>query len=311
MDKILITGAAGQLGIELTRALIPVVGSANILATDINPHASSKFKEVRYLPLDAMDAEKLDEIIQREGITHIYHLAAILSANGEKNPLLTWELNMKSLLIILELAKKYDLKIFWPSSIAVFGKDTPRVDTPQNPGMIPTTVYGISKQAGEQWCNYYAEKFDVDVRSIRYPGLISYTAQPGGGTTDYAVDIFYKAKQDSQYECFLKEDTRLPMMYMPDAIRATLELMEVPQARIKTRTSYNLFGMSFTPAELALEIKKHIPDFKISYQPDSRQCIADSWPESIDDGVARYEWGWEPHYTLKKMTRDMLKNIQP
>jgi nucleoside-diphosphate-sugar epimerase len=217
---------------------------------------------------------------------------------------------MKSLLGILEAARKYQLKIFWPSSIAVFGKNTPRNNTPQNPAMIPGTVYGISKQAGEQWCNYYAQKFNVDVRSLRYPGLISYSAQPGGGTTDYAVDIFYKSKENKNYTCFLSKDTRLPMMYMPDAIRATLELMEAPASEIKTRTSYNVSGVSFTPAELAEEINKHISDFKILYEPDFRQHIADSWPQSIHDEVAKQEWGWKPKYDLKKITVDMLKNIK-
>lgn len=265
---------------------------------------------VKFISLDATDSKHIENIIETENITQIYHLAAILSAKGEDNPLFTWDLNMKSLLGVLEAAKKYKLKIFWPSSIAVFGKDTPRENTPQNPAMIPGTVYGISKQAGEQWCNYYAEKFNVDVRSLRYPGLISYSAQPGGGTTDYAVDIFYKAKERNEYTCFLEADTRLPMMYMPDAIKATLKLMEVPASEIKTRTSYNVAGVSFTPAELAKEINRHIPEFKIFYKPDIRQHIADSWPQSIDDKVAQQEWGWKPTYNLSKISKDMLDNIK-
>ncbi|APS39157.1 MULTISPECIES: NAD-dependent epimerase/dehydratase family protein [Salegentibacter] len=310
MEKILITGAAGQLGVELTTALASKYGASNILASDINSESAKKFNSVKFLTLDATDSKHIENIIVTENITQIYHLAAILSAKGEDNPLFTWDLNMRSLLGILEAARKYQLKIFWPSSIAVFGNDTPRKNTPQNPRMIPGTVYGISKQAGEQWCNYYAKKFKVDVRSLRYPGLISYSAQPGGGTTDYAVDIFYKSKEDKKYTCFLSKDTRLPMMYMPDAIRATLELMEAPASEIKTRTSYNVSGVSFTPAELAEEINKHIADFKILYEPDFRQHIADSWPQSINDEVAEQEWGWKPKYDLKKITIDMLKNIK-
>ncbi|WP_409187163.1 NAD-dependent epimerase/dehydratase family protein [Antarcticibacterium sp. 1MA-6-2] len=309
MQKILITGAAGQLGIELINALIPVYGAENILATDINPDAASKFSDTNFLSVNAMDADYLDKIVNEYKIDQVYHLAAILSANGEQNPLATWEVNMKSLLIVLELARKYKLKVFWPSSIAVFGRGTQRQNTPQNPGTIPNTVYGISKQAGEQWCNYYAEKFNVDVRSIRYPGLISYSSPPGGGTTDYAVDIFHKAVCNQNYECFLSEETRLPMMYMPDAVRATLELMQSDFKKIKTRTSYNISGISFTPAELFREIKKHLPEFQISYRPDFRQNIANTWPESIDDSIARIEWGWKPKYDLSKMTLNMLKNI--
>ncbi len=310
MEKILITGASGQLGVELTSALASSYGASNILASDINEKSAKKFESVKFLTLDATDPQHIENIVETENITQIYHLAAILSARGEDNPLFTWDLNMRSLLGVLEAAKKYQLKVFWPSSIAVFGKDTPRINTPQNPTMIPGTVYGISKQAGEQWCNYYAEKFDVDVRSLRYPGLISYSAQPGGGTTDYAVDIFYKAKEKNEYTSFLEADTRLPMMYMPDAIRATLELMEAPTSKIKTRTSYNIAGVSFTPAELAEEIKKHIPEFEIFYKPDFRQHIADSWPTSIDDQIAKKEWKWTAKYNLARITEEMLKNVK-
>lgn len=310
MEKILITGAAGQLGLELTKALASIYGDNNILATDINPDASDKFNTVRFLKLDATDYKSLEEHIQTEKITQVFHLAAILSANGEKNPLFTWNLNMKSLLAVLEAAKKYHLKVFWPSSIAVFGKDTPRENTPQNPGMIPETVYGISKQAGEQWCNYYAEKFNVDVRSLRYPGLISSSSKPGGGTTDYAVDIFYKAKEGKKYTCFLKAKTRLPMMYMPDAIRATIEIMAAPANKIKTRTSYNISGVNFTPVELYEEIKKHSPEFEIFYKPDFRQDIADSWPTSVNDKTAQQEWKWHAEYDLANLTKDMLENIK-
>ncbi|MBZ9630846.1 NAD-dependent epimerase/dehydratase family protein [Salegentibacter sp. LM13S] len=310
MEKILITGAAGQLGVELTNALISKYGANNILASDINAKSAEKFQSIKFIPLDATDTKRIAEIVASEHITQIYHLAAILSAKGEDNPLFTWELNMKSLLGVLEAAKNYNLKVFWPSSIAVFGKDTPRENTPQNPPAIPSTVYGISKQAGEQWCNYYAEKFNVDIRSVRYPGLISYSAPPGGGTTDYAVEIFYEAKEKNEYNCFLKADTRLPMMYMPDAVRAAIELMSAPASRIKTRTSYNVAGVSFTPDELTKELKGHLPEFKISYTPDFRQKIADSWPTSINDQVAKTEWEWTPKYNLARITEDMLKNIK-
>lgn len=310
MEKILITGAAGQLGVELTHALISKYGANNILASDINSRSDKNFQSVKFTSLDATDSRQMEDIVKSEQITQIYHLAAILSAKGEDNPLFTWELNMKSLLGVLEAARKFHLKVFWPSSIAVFGKDSPRINTPQNPPTIPGTVYGISKQAGEQWCNYYAEKFNVDVRSVRYPGLISYSAPPGGGTTDYAVEIFYEAKERNEYNCFLKADTRLPMMYMQDAVRAAIELMSAPASKIKTRTSYNITGVSFTPNELAKELRGHLPEFKISYKPDFRQKIADSWPTSINDQVAKTEWEWTPEYNLARITKDMLKNIK-
>jgi nucleoside-diphosphate-sugar epimerase len=238
-------------------------------------------------------------------------LAAILSATGEKNPALAWHLNMQSLLNVLDIAKEEKMtKVYWPSSIAVFGPTSPKQDCPQKTIIEPTTVYGISKYAGEFWCNYYFQKFGVDVRSLRYPGLISYKSAPGGGTTDYAVEIYLEALEEKKYKCFLQQDTYLPMMYMPDAIRATIELMEAPADKIDIRTSYNLSGMSFSPKEIAAEIKKHIPAFEISYEPDYRQEIANSWPQSIDDSVAQKDWGWKPEYDLARMTKDMLQNLQ-
>jgi len=247
----------------------------------------------------------------RQGITQIYLLAAILSATGEKNPSLAWHLNMQGLLNVLDIAKEESLtKVYWPSSIAVFGPTSPKQKCPQHTIIEPITVYGISKYAGEFWCNYYHHKFGVDIRSLRYPGLISYKSAPGGGTTDYAVEIFHEALQEGHYDCFLKPDTFLPMMYMPDAIRATIELMEAPRENIHIRTSYNLSAVSFSPQQIAEEIQKHLPQFTIAYKPDYRQTIADSWPQSIDDSVAQKEWGWKPEYDLSRMTDDMLQNLQ-
>jgi nucleoside-diphosphate-sugar epimerase len=258
-----------------------------------------------------MNKEMLHVQVIRQGITQIYLLAAILSATGEKNPALAWHLNMQSLLNVLDIAKEEGLtKVYWPSSIAVFGPTSPKEACPQHTIIEPITVYGISKYAGEFWCNYYYNKFGVDVRSLRYPGLLSYKSAPGGGTTDYAVEIFYEAVAENQYDCFLKEDTFLPMMYMPDAIRATIELMEAPKEKIRIRTSYNLAAVSFSPQQIAAEIKKHLPHFTITYKPDYRQAIADSWPQSIDDSVARSDWGWKPEYDLARMTADMLENLQ-
>jgi len=246
----------------------------------------------------------------RQGITQIYLLAAILSATGEKNPNLAWNLNMQSLLNVLDIAKEENLtRVFWPSSIAVFGPTSPKINCPQQTVIEPVTVYGISKYAGEFWCNYYHLKYGVDIRSLRYPGLISYKSAPGGGTTDYAVEIFHEAVEEKKYTCFLNEDTYLPMMYMPDAIRATIELMEAPVEKISVRTSYNLSGMSFSPKDIAAEIKKHLPEFKISYKPDYRLAIAQSWPQSIDDSVARKDWGWKEEFDLAAMTNDMFENL--
>ena len=309
-EKILVIGASGQIGVELTLALRKIYGNTNVIASDLREQNSLLEGTGPYVSMDVMNKEMLHVQVIRQGITQIYLLAAILSATGEKNPNLAWSLNMQSLLNVLDIAKEEKLhKIYWPSSIAVFGPTSPRVNAPQQTIIEPTTVYGISKYAGEFWCNYYFHRYGVDVRSLRYPGLISYKSQPGGGTTDYAVEIFHAAKAGEQYECFLKEDTYLPMMYMPDAIRATIELMEADEKSIKVRTSYNLSGMSFSPKEITTEIKKHITDFTTVYKPDYRQAIADSWPQSIDDSVARKDWNWKEDYDLTEMTKDMLDNL--
>lgn len=306
--KILIIGAGGQVGQELSTTLRRIYGTENVITSDIR---EPEKKEVPFELLDAMDGEKLKSIVEKHAITEVYHLAALLSATAEKQMKFAWDLNMQSLFHVLDLAKEKKIrKIFWPSSIAVFGPNTPRNNTPQHTITDPTTVYGISKLAGERWCEYYAAKFNVDVRSIRYPGLIGYQSQPGGGTTDYAVDIYYKALSDKKYECFLSEDTSLPMMYMEDAIRATIELMQADKEKISIRSSYNLGGISFSPKEIADSIKKEIPDFEITYAPDFRQQIAESWPNSIDDSKAQSDWGWELKYDLNRMTKDMLKNIK-
>lgn len=309
-EKILVIGASGQIGVELTLALRKIYGGANVVASDLREENDLLKGTGPYVSLDVMNKEMLHVQVIRQGITQIYLLAAILSATGEKNPPLAWNLNMQSLLHVLDIAKEEKLtKVYWPSSIAVFGPTSPKLNCPQQTIIEPTTVYGISKYAGEFWCNYYHHRYGVDVRSLRYPGLISYKSAPGGGTTDYAVEIYHAAKEKKKYKCFLKEDTHLPMMYMPDAIRATIELMEAPAADIQVRTSYNLSSMSFSPAEIAEEIKTHIPEFEISYQPDYRQAIADSWPKSIDDSVARSDWKWRHEFDLSKMTSDMFKNI--
>jgi nucleoside-diphosphate-sugar epimerase len=288
MERILIIGAAGQLGSELTQAIANIYGGDNVIATDINPKALEKFENCRTAVLDVMDKEALKDLVKDQNVKQIYHLAAVLSATGEKNPLFAWNLNMESLLFVLELAKEEKLdKIYWPSSIAVFGPNTPKVNTPQYCVKEPNTVYGISKQAGERWCEYYFQKYGVDVRSLRYPGLIGYKSLPGGGTTDYAVDIYHKAIAGEHFVSFLQEDSYLPMMYMPDAIKATLDLMHAPKEQVKIRSSYNLSAMSFSPKEIFESIKVHYPQFSISYKPDFRQEIADSWPDSIDDSCAR------------------------
>jgi nucleoside-diphosphate-sugar epimerase len=309
-DKILVIGASGQIGVELTMALRKIYGNANVIASDLREQNPLLEGTGPYVSLDVMNKEMLHVQVIRQGITQIYLLAAILSATGEKNPNLAWSLNMQSLLNVLDIAKEENLhKVYWPSSIAVFGPTSPKQNCPQQTIIEPSTVYGISKYAGEFWCNYYFNRYGVDVRSLRYPGLISYKSLPGGGTTDYAVEIFHAAKDKEQYECFLQEDTFLPMMYMPDAIRATIELMEAPKEKINIRTSYNLSGMSFSPKEIADEIKNSIPDFDIIYKPDSRQAIANSWPQSINDSVATNDWGWEAEYNLEEMTKDMLENV--
>ncbi|RPA68901.1 NAD-dependent epimerase/dehydratase family protein [Cyclobacteriaceae bacterium YHN15] len=310
MERVLIIGAAGQLGSELTQALTNIYGGDLVIATDINPSSLEKFDYCKSQVLDVMDQGSLRNLVKKENVRQIYHLAAVLSATGEKNPLFAWNLNMDSLLFVLELAKEEKLdKIYWPSSIAVFGPNTPKVNTPQFCVKEPNTVYGISKQAGERWCEYYFQKFGVDVRSLRYPGLIGYKSLPGGGTTDYAVDIYHKAIAVEPFVSFLSEDTLLPMMYMPDAIKATLDLMQAPKEKVKIRSSYNLAAMSFSPKEIFESIKAHYPEFSISYKPDFRQAIADSWPDSIDDSRAREDWGWSHHYNLEKMTADILEHL--
>ncbi len=310
MDKILIIGAGGQLGAELTLALAKVYGDEHVIATDIkNGDHTAAF--ARFEVLDVMDAERLAALVDENKITQIYHLAAILSATGEKNPKLAWKLNMDGLINVLDVAKEKQLdKIFWPSSIAVFGPTTPADLTPQHTIMDPNTIYGISKLAGERWCEYYFQKYNVDVRSLRYPGLIGYKSPPGGGTTDYAVDIFFKARTGDAYTCFLNKDSYLPMMYMPDAIRATIDLMEAEKSHIKVRSSYNVSAMSFSPEEIASAIQQIIPTFKITYEPDFRQAIADSWPNAIDDQEAKRDWGWRPQYNLDSMTADILHHLK-
>jgi nucleoside-diphosphate-sugar epimerase len=310
-EKILVIGASGQIGVELTMALRNIYGNANVVASDLREENDLLKGTGPYVSLDVMNKEMLHVQVIRQNITQIYLLAAILSATGEKNPNLAWNLNMQGLLNVLDIAREEKLKkVYWPSSIAVFGPTSPKKNCPQQTIIEPITVYGISKYAGEFWCNYYNRRFGVDVRSLRYPGLISYKSDPGGGTTDYAIEIFHEAIEEKNYTSFLKEDTYLPMMYMPDAIRATLELMEAPADKISVRTSYNISGISFSPAEIAASIKRHIPEFKINYKPDYRQAIADSWPQSIDDSVARKDWNWNQEYDLEKLTADMLKNLE-
>ena len=309
-EKILVIGASGQIGVELTQALRKIYGAANVIASDLREENELLHGTGPYVSLDVMNKEMLHVQVIRQNVTQIYLLAAILSATGEKNPNLAWHLNMQGLLNVLEIAKEEKLtKVYWPSSIAVFGPTSPKQNCPQQTIIEPTTVYGISKYAGEFWCNYFYQRFGVDVRSLRYPGLISYKSPPGGGTTDYAIEIFHEALEEKKYECFLDESTYLPMMYMPDAIRATIELMEAPAEKISIRTSYNISGMSFSPKEIGAEVKKHIPDFKISYKSDYRQAIANSWPQSIDDSVARKDWGWKEEYDLLAMTKDMFDNL--
>ena len=310
-EKILVIGASGQIGVELTLALRKLYGNSNVVASDLREENELLKGTGPYVSLDVMNKEMLHVQVIRQNITQIYLLAAILSATGEKNPGLAWHLNMQGLLNVLDIAREEKLKkIYWPSSIAVFGPTSPKVNCPQQTIIEPITVYGISKYAGEFWCNYYHQRFGVDVRSIRYPGLISYKSAPGGGTTDYAIEIFHEALENKQYKCFLKEDTYLPMMYIPDAISATIGLMEAPADKLTVHTSYNISAISFSPKEIAAEIKKHLPEFKMEYSPDYRQKIADSWPQSIDDSVAQKDWGWKPEYNLSRMTEDMLENLK-
>jgi nucleoside-diphosphate-sugar epimerase len=309
--KILIIGACGQIGTELTHKLRSIYGVENVIASDIRKLNNDVVNLGPFEVINALDFNQIEHLVEIYNITDVYLMAALLSATAEKNPAFAWDLNMNSLFHVLNLAKAKKIKkIFWPSSIAVFGPTTPKENTPQYTIMEPSTVYGISKQAGERWCEYYHNVFGVDVRSIRYPGLISWTTLPGGGTTDYAVDIYYKAIADKKYECFLSSETKMPMMYMEDAIGATIKIMQADADKIKIRSSYNLAAMSFTPTEIANEIKTHIPEFEITYEPDFRQKIANSWPASIDDSEARKDWDWQHTFDLKSMTTDMLLQLQ-
>ena len=308
--RILIIGACGQIGTELTLKLREIHGEDTVIASDIRAGNKELMKSGPFEFINAIDYNSILEIIEKHSIHEVYLMAAMLSATGEKFPAKAWELNMNSLFNVLNLAKEGKIKkVFWPSSIAVFGPTTPRENTPQTTVMEPTTVYGISKQAGERWCEYYFQKYGVDVRSIRYPGLISYKTAPGGGTTDYAVDIYHKAVKHQKYNCFLNQETTLPMMFIDDAIRATLSIMEAPKEAIKVRSSYNLSGLSFNPTEIAASIRKKLPDFEIGYTPDFRQKIADSWPSSIDDDEARKDWGWNHTYDLEALTNEMLLQL--
>lgn len=309
MSSILVIGSSGQIGTELVEELRKIYGSNNVIASDIKEPQTNN--DGPFETLDILNKNQLLEIVKRHNVKEVYLLAALLSATAEKNPEFAWDLNMNSLFHVLNLAKdKIIDKIYWPSSIAVFGPTTPRENTAQFTVMEPSTVYGISKLAGERWCEYYHNKYGVDVRSIRYPGLIGYKSLPGGGTTDYAVDIFHQALLKNEYECFLTENTALPMMYMSDAIKATIQIMQTPAKNIKIRSSYNLAGISFTPKEISQEIKKHLPNFLITYKEDFRQKIADSWPKSIDDSRAKNDWNWSPKHNLESMTFDMIKNLE-
>lgn len=309
--RILIIGASGQIGTELTVFLREKFGSHKVIASDIREGNQELMDSGPFEILDAMDYDAIEHLVIQYEITDVYLMAAMLSATAEKFPMKGWNLNMTSLFHVLNLAKEKKIeKVFWPSSIAVFGPSTPKQDTPQRTVMEPTTVYGISKQTGERWCEYYFNRYGVDVRSIRYPGLISYKTLPGGGTTDYAVDIYHKALKHKKYINFLNAETKLPMMFMDDAIRATVGIMEADKEDIKIRSSYNLAAMSFDPKEITASIQKHIPEFEISYEPDFRQEIADSWPQSIDDSAARKDWGWESKISLDEMTEIMLENLK-
>ncbi len=308
-DKILVIGSSGQIGTELVQNLREIYGIDGVIASDVK--VTEQAKDGPFEVIDVMNASALLEIVKRHQVTEIYLLAALLSATAEKMPKFGWDLNMQGLFNVLDLAKeKIIKKVYWPSSIAVFGPNTPKMDTPQYTIMEPSTVYGISKQAGERWCEYYFNKYNVDVRSLRYPGLIGWKSAPGGGTTDYAVHIFHEALKTGKYECFLSENTTLPMMHMEDAINATIGIMQADASKVKIRSSYNLAGFSFSPKEIAAEIQKHIPTFSISYNPDSRQQIADSWPQSINDEFAQKDWGWNPKYDLKNLTINMLENLK-
>lgn len=310
-DVILILGASGQIGTELVMNLREVYGDSNVIASDIKDAHPDVMASGPFEAIDVMDGNRIAEVVSKYKVTQVYHLVAMLSATAERMPERGWALNMESLFHVLNLAKDGKIqKVYWPSSIACFGPNTPKMNTPQHTIMEPSTVYGISKQAGEQWCNYYHAKYGVDVRSIRYPGIISWKSEPGGGTTDYAVEIYYEALKSGAYTSFLDKGTMLPMMYMPDAIRATIGLMDTAAENVKVRTSYNLAGISFAPEDVETSIQKVMPDFKLSYAPDFRQAIADSWPSMIDDTAARTDWGWAHQYDLDTMTEDMLKNLK-
>ena len=311
MRRILVTGATGQIGSELTPRLRELYGGENVVATfHVKKPGEELLSSGPCEQLDVTDAKRLREIVEEYDIDSIFHLAAILSAKGEQNPQLAWHVNMSGLYNVLELARELELRVFYPSSIAVFSPETPRDRTPQLTVMRPRTIYGITKLAGELLCDYYHNRFGVDVRGVRYPGVISYKTPPGGGTTDYAVEMFYAAVKGEPYTCFVREDTVLPMIYMPDCVKAAIQLMEADAERLTRRADYNIASMSFSAGELAEEIRKHIPDFKVVYKPDYRQRIADTWPRSIDDSVARRDWGWEPSYGLAEMTKDMIENLR-
>lgn len=309
-EKILVIGAAGQIGTELVLTLRQSKGADNVIAADVKEPNEEVLAGGKFVQLDILDEPAVRSVINDNRITEVYLLAALLSATAEKNPMFAWKLNMEGLFNILNIAKEGIVKkVFWPSSIAIFGPSSPKEKTPQTAIMEPTTVYGISKQAGERWCEYYFRQYGVDVRSIRYPGLISYKSLPGGGTTDYAVDIYYKALEKASFTCFLDENMKLPMMYMEDAIRATIELMDTPSENVKIRSSYNISGMSFSPKEIAQSIQHHISDFKINYSIDYRNKIAETWPNSISDSNAREDWNWKAQYDLDEMTKNMLENL--
>ncbi|RLG73361.1 MAG: NAD-dependent epimerase [Thermoprotei archaeon] len=308
--RILVTGATGQIGSELTPALRKIYGESNVIAGYHKRKPTGSLLKGPCVYIDVCNRKTIEQAIKEYDIDTIYHLAAILSAIGEKNPQLAWRVNVEGLYNVLEVAKEYDLRVFWPSSIAVFGPKTPKYNTPQDTILCPTTMYGITKVTGELLCRYYIDKYGLDIRGVRYPGVISSETLPGGGTTDYAVEMFYAAIKHEKYICFVREDTVLPMMYMPDAIRAAIMLMNADSSKLTYIVGYNVSGVSFSAGELASEIKKYIPDFKVEYKPDFRQKIADSWPKTIDDSVARKEWGWKPKWNLENMVKDMLEKLK-